>query len=195
MAHRAASISTSVALGETSANAVKATAWGWAGPLVTLRVQLSNSILLCRAPDEKAVSNIFKVFGMTRPGLNLRPTGCKADALPLDHHICDNFIHLCKSFHYGNGFIRSASIFLYSKVLIRTINGRLVNAQKPVIKCYIYRKENCRLSPKYSLLFHFSGSPKHMFCVKLDIQRQLISYWPGRSLERRNCNFVILQVQ
>ena len=42
---------------------------GGAGPLVALRFQLSHSILLCRAPDEKAVSTIFKVFGMTRPGL------------------------------------------------------------------------------------------------------------------------------
>ena len=55
MAHRAAPISVSVALGHTSANAVKATAG--AGPLV--------------APDEKAVNTICKVFGMTRPRLEL----------------------------------------------------------------------------------------------------------------------------
>ena len=58
-----------VALGHTSANAVKATGGGGAGPLVAPRVQLSYSILLCRAPDEKAVSTTFKVFGMTLPGL------------------------------------------------------------------------------------------------------------------------------
>ena len=67
MAHRAAPISVSIALGHVSANAVKATAG--AGPLVAPRVQLSHSILICRVPDERAVSTIFKVFGMTRPGL------------------------------------------------------------------------------------------------------------------------------
>ena len=81
MAQRAVLISVSVALGHTSANAVRATAG--AGPLVAPRVKLSHSILLCRAPKEKAVSTIFKVFDMTRP--RLEPT-TKADALPLGHH-------------------------------------------------------------------------------------------------------------
>ena len=62
LADRAASISVSVTLGHTSANVVKATEGGKNGPL-------SHSILLCRAPHEKAVSTIFKVFLMTRPGL------------------------------------------------------------------------------------------------------------------------------
>ena len=67
MAHKAAPISVSMAQGHASANAVKATAG--VGPLVAPRVQLSHSILICRAPDEKAVSTIFKLFGMTQPGL------------------------------------------------------------------------------------------------------------------------------
>ena len=54
MAHRAAPISVSIALGHASANAVKATAGGWsAGSSTNLT---SHSILICRAPDEKAVS-------------------------------------------------------------------------------------------------------------------------------------------
>ena len=59
MAHRVAPISVSAALGHASANAVKATAGGWSTG--SLRVLLSHSILICRAPDEKAVSTIFKV--------------------------------------------------------------------------------------------------------------------------------------
>ena len=66
MAHRAAPISVSVALGRTSEDAVRATG---AGPRIVPCVQLSHSILLRRAPDEKAVSTIFQVFGMTWPGL------------------------------------------------------------------------------------------------------------------------------
>ena len=66
MAHRAAPISVSIALGHASANAVTATAGGWStGSSASLTVPL----LICRAPDGKAVSTIFKVFGMTRPGL------------------------------------------------------------------------------------------------------------------------------
>ena len=65
MAHRAAPISVSMALGHASANAAMAAAWD--GPLVAPRVH-SHSILVCQAPDEKAVSTIFKVFGMTRSG-------------------------------------------------------------------------------------------------------------------------------
>ena len=67
MAHRAAPTSVSVALGQASANAVRATAG--AGSLVAPRVTLPHSFLIYRAPDEKAVSTIFKVFGMTRLGL------------------------------------------------------------------------------------------------------------------------------
>ena len=67
MAHRVAPISVYVAVGHASANAVKATAGfrstGSSGYLTFLL----NSIR--RAPDEKAMSTIFKVFGMTRPGL------------------------------------------------------------------------------------------------------------------------------
>ena len=70
MAHRVAPISVSIALGHTSANAVKATAG--AGPLVAPTVYLSHSTLICRVQDQKAVSTILKVFGMTRPGL--KPT-------------------------------------------------------------------------------------------------------------------------
>ena len=67
LAHRAAPIPVSVARGHTSANAVKATAGGWStGNCVCLTFPLHS---LCRAPDEKAVSTILKVFGMTRPGL------------------------------------------------------------------------------------------------------------------------------
>ena len=69
MAHGAAPISVSIALGHASANAVKATAG--AGPLVAPRDYLSHSILIYRAPDEKAVSTNFKVFGMTQTGLEL----------------------------------------------------------------------------------------------------------------------------
>ena len=69
MAHRAAPISVSIALGHASANAVKAKAVGWlTGGSASL---LSHSILICRAPDERAVSTIIKVFGMTRQGLEL----------------------------------------------------------------------------------------------------------------------------
>ena len=42
--------------------------WG-ASPLVAARVQLSHSNLTCQAPEKKTVDAIFKVFGMTRPGL------------------------------------------------------------------------------------------------------------------------------
>ena len=66
MAHRAAPISVYTALGYASANTVKDTAG--AGLLVAPRVELSHSIFKCRAPDEKAVSTTFKVFGMTRTG-------------------------------------------------------------------------------------------------------------------------------
>ena len=67
MVHRAAPISVSTALGHASANAVKATAGGWSiGSSASLT---SHSILICRAPDEKAVSTILKFFCMTRPGL------------------------------------------------------------------------------------------------------------------------------
>ena len=33
------------------------------------KLKKKNSILIHRAPDEKAVGTILKVFGMTRPGL------------------------------------------------------------------------------------------------------------------------------
>ena len=68
MAHRAVPISLSVALGHTSANAVKATAGGWSTGSSAC-FNFSHSILLCRAPDEKAVSTVLRVVGMTRPGL------------------------------------------------------------------------------------------------------------------------------
>ena len=77
MAHRAAPISVSVALGHTSANAVRATAGGWS---------TGSSILLCRASNEKAEGTTLEIFGMTGRGWNPRLTGCKADALPLLHH-------------------------------------------------------------------------------------------------------------
>ena len=67
MPHKVAPVSVSVALGHASANEVKATVEDWStGSSACLT---SHSILLCRAPDEKAVSTIFKVFGMTLPGL------------------------------------------------------------------------------------------------------------------------------
>ena len=72
MAHRAAPVSVSIVLGHASANAVRLQRE--AGPLVAPRVKLYHSILICRAPDERAVSTIFKVFGMTRWGLD--PTIC-----------------------------------------------------------------------------------------------------------------------
>ena len=59
MAHRAVPISVSITLGHASANAVKATAGGWT----------TGSSASLTVPDEKAVSTIFIVFGMTRPGL------------------------------------------------------------------------------------------------------------------------------
>ena len=68
MLHRAAPISVSIALGNGSANALKVKAGGWSTGS-SASFYLSHSILICRAPDEKAVSTIFKVFGMTRPGL------------------------------------------------------------------------------------------------------------------------------
>ena len=67
MAHRAAPISVSIPLDHAPAGTVKATAG--AGPLVAPRVQLSHSILIHRAPDEKALSTVFNVFGVTQPGL------------------------------------------------------------------------------------------------------------------------------
>ena len=60
MAHRVAPISVSIALGHASANAVKATVG--AGPLVAPRVYFSHTILICRAPDEKALSTIFGLW-------------------------------------------------------------------------------------------------------------------------------------
>jgi len=67
MVHRAVPIYVSKALGHASANAVKATAGGWStGSSASVAF---HSILICRAPDEKAVSTIFKGFGMTQPGL------------------------------------------------------------------------------------------------------------------------------
>ena len=66
MVHRAAPIFVSVALGQASANAVKATAEGWStGSSACLT---AHSFLDYRAPYEKAVSTIFNAFGMTRPG-------------------------------------------------------------------------------------------------------------------------------
>ena len=72
MVHRAVPISVSIALGHASANAVKATVGGGAGPLVAPQVYLSHSILICRVPDKKAVSTILTSLGMTQPGL--KPT-------------------------------------------------------------------------------------------------------------------------
>ena len=74
MAHRAAPISVSIALGHESANAVKATAGGWStGSSASLT---SHSILICRATDEKAMSTKSMVWlGQS-----------EADALPLGHN-------------------------------------------------------------------------------------------------------------
>jgi len=67
MAHRVAHTSVPIALGHAPANAVKAAAGGWStGSSASVAF---HSILICRAPDEKAVSTIFKGFGMTQPGL------------------------------------------------------------------------------------------------------------------------------
>ena len=84
MVHRAAPISVSIVQRHVSANAVKATARGWStGSSASLTFPLHSR---SRAPDEKAMSTSCKVFGMTQPGTNPRPTGCEADALPLGHH-------------------------------------------------------------------------------------------------------------
>ena len=68
MAHRAAPISVSVALGHASANAVRATAGGWStGSSACLTSPLLSHFF--ERQKRKAASTIFKVFGMTRPWL------------------------------------------------------------------------------------------------------------------------------
>ena len=67
MAHRVAPISVYIALGLTSANAVKVTVEFTSTGSSGCFTFLLNSI--CRAPDEKAKNTILNVFGMTRPGL------------------------------------------------------------------------------------------------------------------------------
>ena len=64
MAHRAAPISVSIALGHASANAVKATAGGWS---TSLNFPLHSHMSSARR--EGSEYNFLKVFGMTRPGL------------------------------------------------------------------------------------------------------------------------------
>jgi len=70
MAHRAAPISVSIALGHASAKAVKATAGGWStGGSAYLTSPLLSHLSSARREGSEYH---FKVFGMTRPGL--KPT-------------------------------------------------------------------------------------------------------------------------
>ena len=73
MAHRMAPISVSIAIGHTSADAVKATARGCS----TGKYACSTFTLYSYMPDKKAVAvgTILKIFGMTRPGFE--PMTCR----------------------------------------------------------------------------------------------------------------------
>ena len=67
MAHRAAPISVSIALGHASANAVKATAGGWStGSSTSLTFPLHSQMSSTRREGSEYH---FKVFAMTRQGL------------------------------------------------------------------------------------------------------------------------------
>ena len=68
MVHRVAPVSVSSSLRPHICECSEGYSGG-AGPLVALHVYLPHSILIYEAPDEKTVSTIFKVFGMTQPGL------------------------------------------------------------------------------------------------------------------------------
>ena len=66
MAHRAAPISVSIALGHASANAVKAIARGWStGSSASLTFPLRSHMSSARREGSEYQ---FKVFGMIRPG-------------------------------------------------------------------------------------------------------------------------------
>ena len=88
--HQNVPISVSVVtLGHTSADCKSWKLKWWVSPLViTPHVQLPYSIpILCRAPDKRHV-----LFGMTRPGFELRPPDWKADTLTTYHgRCCDAF--------------------------------------------------------------------------------------------------------
>ena len=74
MAHRAAPISVSIALGHASVNTVKATAGDWStGSSASLTFPLRSHMSSARREDipfeDQDVSTIFEFFGMTRLGL------------------------------------------------------------------------------------------------------------------------------
>ena len=84
MAYGAAPMSVSIALGHASANAVKVITWGWStGSSASLTFPLHSHMSSAR---QEGSEYHLKVLGMTRPGLEPRPTGCEADGLPICHH-------------------------------------------------------------------------------------------------------------
>ena len=77
-----APISISLALGHTAVQAQGMLQLG-AGHLARLRVSLPCSSQVLNAKQGNSMYHIFQVFGMTRPGIEHRPTEYKASTLPL----------------------------------------------------------------------------------------------------------------